>query len=53
MPEKYADIVVMDAEADMDAIAAKVDFVFCAVNMKKDEIRALEALTKKIEHVIQ
>ena len=42
MPEKYADMVVMDAEADIDAIASKVDFVFCAVNMDKAKIRALE-----------
>lgn len=42
MPEKYAKMTVMDAEADMDAIAQKVDFVFCAVNMDKSKIRALE-----------
>jgi aspartate-semialdehyde dehydrogenase len=42
MPEKYADMVVMDAEADIDAIASKVNFVFCAVNMDKAKIRALE-----------
>ena len=31
-------------------IASKVDFVFCAVDMKKDEIRALEEkLTRKLE----
>ncbi len=42
IPEKYADTVVLDAEADIDEIAAKVDFVFCAVNMDKAKIRALE-----------
>ncbi len=42
IPEKYADMVVLDAEADLETIAAKVDFVFCAVNMKKEEIKALE-----------
>ena len=42
MPEKYRNMIVMDAEADMDAIAEKVDFVFCAVNMDKAKIRALE-----------
>ena len=42
MPEKYADMVVLNAEQDMDAIAEKVDFVFCAVNMDKAKIRALE-----------
>ena len=42
MPEKYADMIVLDAEKDIDAIAEKVDFVFCAVNMDKAKIRALE-----------
>lgn len=42
MPEKLKDIEVLDATADMKKIAAQVDFCFCAVNMKKDEIRALE-----------
>ena len=42
MPEKYADMMVLNAEQDMDVIAEKVDFVFCAVNMDKAKIRALE-----------
>ena len=42
MPEAAASMVVMDAQADAEKIAAMVDFVFCAVNMKKDEIKALE-----------
>ena len=42
MPEKYADMVVLNAEQDMDVIAEKVDFVFCAVSMDKAKIRALE-----------
>ena len=29
---------VYDAVADMDKIVSEVDFVFCAVDMKKDEI---------------
>lgn len=49
MPEKYADIVVKDAEADAEEIASSVDFVFCAVDMKKDEIRALEEKYAKLE----
>ena len=28
--------------ADIDKIVSQVDFVFCAVDMKKEEIRALE-----------
>ena len=42
MPEKLKDIVILDAQNDIDKIAAAVDFVFCAVDMPKDEIRALE-----------
>ena len=41
MPGEAKKMVVMDA-ADVAAVAAKVDFVFCAVDMKKDEIKALE-----------
>ena len=49
MPEKYAAMTVLDAEKDMDKIAAAVDFVFCAVNMDKGKIRALEEAYAKKE----
>ncbi len=49
IPEKYAQMQVLDAEADIDEIAAKVDFVFCAVNMDKAKIRALEESYAKKE----
>ena len=49
MPEKYRKMVVLDAEADMDKIASLVDFVFCAVNMDKAKIRALEEAYAKKE----
>ena len=49
MPEQAASMVVMDAEADAEKIAAMVDFVFCAVDMKKDEIKALEERYAKLE----
>ena len=42
IPEAEGKLIVMDAEADAEKIASMVDFVFCAVNMKKDEIKALE-----------
>ena len=42
IPAAFADMTVLDAEKDIETIRGKVDFVFCAVNMKKDEIRALE-----------
>ena len=41
IPAAAADMTVMDA-ADIESVSEKVDFVFCAVDMKKDEIRALE-----------
>ena len=48
IPEKYVDMPVMDA-ADLDALCDKVDFVFCAVDMPKDQIRALEEAVAKRE----
>ena len=42
IPEEAKNLVVLDAQADIEKIAGLVDFVFCAVDMKKDEIRALE-----------
>lgn len=49
MPEKYKDMIVYDATADIEKIASQVDFVFCAVDMKKDEIKALEEKYAKAE----
>lgn len=49
MPEKIGDLTVMDATADVEKIASMVDFVFCAVDMKKEEIRALEERYAKAE----
>ena len=49
IPEKVKDMVVLDAVADIEKITAQVDFVFCAVDMKKDEIRALEEKYAKAE----
>ena len=46
---KFENIQVLDATADMQKIASEVDFCFCAVNMKKDEIRALEEGYSKLE----
>ena len=48
MPEKYADMVVYDAQ-DIETMGKLVSFVFCAVDMKKDEIRALEEAYAKAE----
>lgn len=49
MPEAAKSLIVLDAQADKEKLAAMVDFVFCAVDMKKDEIRALEEAYAKLE----
>lgn len=49
IPEKLKNIVILDATADLKKIADSVDFVFCAVNMKKDEIKVLEERYAKAE----
>ena len=49
MPASMAKMTVYDAEKDMDEIVSQVDFVFCAVNMKKEDIRALEEAYAKKE----
>lgn len=49
VPENLKKLVVLDAVADMEKVAASVDFVFCAVDMKKDEIKALEEAYAKLE----
>lgn len=41
IPADVREMTVLDAQ-DVDAVGKLVDFVFCAVDMKKDEIRALE-----------
>jgi len=35
MPAKVSDMVVMDAVEDAEKIAGMVDFIFCAVDMKR------------------
>ena len=49
IPESVKDIIVMDADADKQKIAEMVDFCFCAVDMKKDQILALEEAYAKLE----
>ncbi len=49
MPENLKNMMVLDALGDMDEVVAQVDFVFCAVDMKKDEILALEEAYAKKE----
>ncbi len=42
MPKSLKNMTVYDAEQDIETIVAAVDFVFCAVNMKKEDIKVLE-----------
>lgn len=48
VPDYVADLPVLDG-ADVAAVRERVDFVFCAVDMKKDEILALEEAYAKAE----
>ena len=48
MPEAVKDIVVMNVN-EVDKVASEVDFVFSAVDMSKDEIKAIEEAYAKTE----
>ena len=47
-PEAVRNMIVMDA-ADVDAVASKVDFVFCAISAGKAETRQIEEAYAKAE----
>ena len=48
MPEAVKNLVVLDVN-EIEKIAAEVDFVFSAVDMTKDEIKAIEEAYAKAE----
>lgn len=48
MPEKVAKLLVRNVN-EVEAVAAEVDFVFSAVDMSKDEIKAIEEAYAKTE----
>ena len=48
MPEAVKDLVVMNVN-EVEKVASGVDFVFSAVDMSKDEIRAIEEEYAKTE----
>lgn len=48
LPENIRNMLIQDA-SDVQAITEKVDLVFCAVDMQKDEIKALEEAYAKAE----
>ena len=49
IPEEAKKLIVKCAETDVKEIASMVDFVFSAVDMKKEEIKALEEEYAKAE----
>ena len=49
IPESMKDMVVLDAEKDVKKIASTVDFVFCAVNMDKQQTKELEETYARAE----
>ncbi|MEG1719196.1 MAG: aspartate-semialdehyde dehydrogenase [Clostridia bacterium] len=49
LDSRCADMVILDATSDIDKIVSLVDFVFCAVDMKKEDILALEEMYAKHE----
>ena len=48
IPDYAAGMTILDA-ANVNALAEKVDFTFCAVDMPKDQIRALEDSVARTE----
>ena len=48
LPEDVANMTVIDAE-NIEEMKSKCDFVFCAVNMNKEDILALESAYAKAE----
>lgn len=49
IPSAIKDMILYDAQKDAQVIANEVDFVFCAVDMPKAEIKALEEMYAKLE----
>lgn len=49
IPAAMADMTVYDAQKDIAEIVSQVDFIFCAVNMPKEEIKQLETAYAKAE----
>ena len=49
IPEHIRSIVIQDAVTDAEKIANDVDFVFCAIDIPKDQTRELEERYAKLE----
>ena len=49
IPKSLENKIIMDVQKDIENIVSKVDFVFCAVNMPKQELKKLEEDYAKME----
>lgn len=49
LPEAFSNYIVRDAFSDKEEIAKEVDFVFCAVDMGKEETKKLEEAYARLE----
>ncbi len=49
IPQWARDMTVLDAQKDAELLAGMVDFVFCAVDMNKEDIRELEYRYARLE----
>lgn len=49
IPEKFRKMILKDADTEAEVIVKEVDFVFCAVNMSKEDTKALEETYAKLE----
>ena len=52
IPASVKDMTVMDATGDVEKIAGMVDFVFCAVDMKKDTQSTNVLLFQITQHIV-
>ena len=49
IPDTTKNLIVLDVHRDKERIAGAVDFLFCALDMSKEEIRTLEEAYAKLE----
>ncbi len=49
IPAFARDMTVLDADRDAGSVAERVDFLFCAVNLPKEQIKALEERYARLE----
>ncbi|MBR0183837.1 MAG: aspartate-semialdehyde dehydrogenase [Clostridia bacterium] len=49
IPKKFENLILMDSSSDCEKICSMVDFIFCAVNIKKEDVINLENMYAKNE----